>query len=388
MIENIERLNIAGKEIILVPTAHVSQKSVELVKEVIAQEKPDSVCIELDPKRYENLKNPKAWEETDIVTVVKTKQVGFMIANLALSSFQKKMAKRLGTTVGGEMLQAISSAEEIDAELVLVDREIQTTFLRIWRKLGFWNKCKLIVGIIFSFDEEEDADLEEEDFAKLLESDMLESMISEIDSDFPEISEVLIHERDQYLSDKIKKAPGNKVVAVLGGAHVPGVLEEIHKDVDLEAISVVPAKKPIGKIIAWVIPLIIIALIIFGFVSNFETGLQSLGSWIIWNSCLAALFTLLAWGHPLSILTSLILAPFTSLNPTVAVGWFSGLVQATVQKPQVKDLHAVQDDIFSLKGFYRNKVLKVFMVIVFANIGSSIGTFVAGADIITNIFGG
>ena len=387
MINQVQRLTINEKEIILIPTAHVSKESVKLVQEVIADEHPDSVCIELDEKRFQNIKNPKAWEETDIVSVVKSKQVGFMIANLALSSYQKKIAEKLGTKPGAEMLQAIESAEEIGAEIVLADREIQTTFLRIWRKLGLWEKCKLIAGIFFSFDDEEEAELEEEDLAKMLEGDALEGMIADIDDELPMVGDVLIHERDQYLSDKIKHAPGNKVVAVLGGAHVPGIMTEIHHDIDLEEISTLPKKSPVGKIIGWAIPIIIIGLIIFGFVNNFQTGLEQLGSWFLWNGGLSALFTLLAMGHPLAILTSFLLAPFTSLNPAVAVGWISGLVQATIMKPQVKDLYDIPEDIFSLKGFYRNKVLKVFLVIIMANIGSSIGTFVAGADIITNLFG-
>lgn len=386
VINQVQRLTVDDKEIILIPTAHVSKESVKLVKEVIAEERPDSVCIELDEKRFENIKNPQSWEETNIVSVVKNKQVGFMIANLALSSYQKKLAEKLGTKPGAEMLQAIESAEEVGAQLILADREIQTTFLRIWRKLGLWEKCKLIVGMFFSFDDEE-GELGEEDLAKLLEGDALEGMIADIDKELPLVGDVLIHERDQYLSDKIKHAPGKKIVAVLGGAHVPGIMTEIYNDIDLDEISTLPKKSPVGKIIGWLIPIIIIGLIIFGFVSNFQTGLAQLGSWFLWNSCLAALFTLLAAGHPLTILTSFVLAPFTSLNPTVAVGWFSGLVQASIMKPQVKDLHDIPDDIFSLKGFYRNKVLKVFLVIVMANIGSSIGTFVAGADIITNLFG-
>jgi len=385
LLENVTHLHIDDKEIILVPTAHVSQESVELVKEVIDKEQPDSVCIELDDKRYENIKNPKAWEETDIIKVIKAKRVGFMIANLALSSYQKRLAEKLGTKVGGEMLQGIESAEEIGADLVLADRDIQTTFLRIWRSINLREKASLIMSIFFVEDSEEDE--EEIDFEELMKSDMLEGMLADMDKDFPKIGDILIHERDQYLADKIKHAPGKKIVAVLGAAHVPGVKKELHNNVDLDEISKIPSKKPIGKVISWVIPLIIISLIVYGFVTNFQTGLEQLSTWVLWNSGLAALFTLLAMAHPVTVLTSLVLAPFTSLNPTVAVGWFAGIVQAVVQKPTVKDLHDVQQDIFSFKGFFRNKVLKVFIVVIFANIGSSIGTFVAGADIITNLFG-
>lgn len=385
MEDQIKRVEYRGKELILIPTAHVSQKSVELVKQVIEAEKPDSVCIELDEKRFENIKNPKAWEETDIIKVIKTHRVGFMLANLALSSYQKKMAEKLGTTVGGEMLQGIRSAEENGAELVLADRDIQLTFLRIWRKLNLWEKCKLIFSLVFSIGEDED--VEEENLQEMLQGDILESMLADIRTSFPKIGDVLISERDQYLSDKIKNAPGKKVVAVLGAAHVAGVMEAIPTTVDMRAITELPPKKPIGKVVGWIIPLIIVGLLIYGFIDGIQTGIDQLSVWVLWNGGLAALFTVLAFGHPLSILTSFVVAPFSSLNPFVAVGWFTGLVQASIQKPTVKDLHAVQTDIFSLKGFMRNKLLKVLIVVVMANIGSSIGTFVAGADIIRNLFG-
>ena len=379
----ITRLTVDGKEIILVGTAHVSLQSVELVRQVIEEERPDSVCIELDDKRYENLKNPKAWEETDIVQVIKRNQVGFMLANLALSAYQRRMAKQLGTQVGGEMLQGIASAETVGAQLVLADRDIQTTFLRIWRKLSLWEKCKLLASLFFSFD---DDTIQEEDLQNMLEADMLESVLHEVRETFPKIGDILISERDQYLSHKIKTAPGQKVVAVLGGAHIPGVTKEITKTVDLTEISSVPPKKPYAKIIGWAIPVIIIGLLVYAFATDLQTGLQNLTVWALWCSGLSALFTLLVLGHPFSILTSFVLAPFSALNPVVAVGWFSGLVQAAIQKPTVHDLQNIHDDISSIRGLMRNKALKVLLVVIFANIGSTLGTFIAGADIIRNLF--
>lgn len=380
----ITRLTVDGKEIILVGTAHVSQQSVELVRETIEAERPDSVCIELDERRYESIQNPKAWEETDIVQVVRSGRAGFMLANLALSAYQRKMAKKLGTQVGGEMLQGIKSANELGANIVLADRDIQTTFLRIWRKLNLWEKCKLIVGLFFSTDD--DAGVEEQDLQDMLDEDMLSSVLGEVRETFPKIGDILISERDQYLAQKIRSAPGDKIVAVLGGAHVPGITQAIQQERDLTEISEVPPKKGYGKFIAWLIPIVIIALLAYSFTRGVDAGLSQLLSWFVWNGGLSALGTLLVLGHPLAILTSLLVAPFSSLNPLLAAGWFSGLVQATVQKPTVHDLLNVHDDIGSLKGILRNKFIKVLLVVIFANIGSSVGTFIAGADIIRNLF--
>lgn len=380
----VTRLMVDGKEIILIGTAHVSQQSAELVKKIIEEERPDSVCIELDEKRYDTIQNPKAWESTDIISVIKSKRVGFLLANLALSSYQKRIAQKLNVTVGAEMLQGIQSAKEVDAQLVLADRDIQTTFLRIWRKLSLWEKLKLISALIFSFDDSND--VSESDLQEMLEGDILESMLGEIRESFPKIGDILISERDQFLSHKIKNAPGDKVVAVLGGAHVPGVKLAIHQTIDVEAINTVPPKKNTGKILGWIIPAVIVGLLLYSFTAGVQAGLEQILVWILWNGTLAALCTLLVLGHPLSILTSFVVAPISSLNPFLAVGWFSGLVQATVQKPTVQDLHQIHDDITSVKGFFRNKMLKAFLVVVFANIGSSIGTFIAGADIIQNLF--
>ena len=383
MNENITKLEYQGKEIILIATAHVSKESAELVKQVIEEERPDSVCIELDEDRYSNIQNPKAWENTDIVKVIKSKRVGFLLANLALSSYQKKIAKKLDVPVGGEMIQGIESAKETGANLVLADRKIQTTFLRIWRKLSIWEKAKLLVSLIFSFDE--DAEITDKDLQELLQADMLESVLIDMRKQFPKIGDILISERDQYLASKIKDAPGQKIVAVLGGAHVPGVKEEIYRAQDIDSISTIPPKSPASKIVGWAIPAAIICLIIYAFVVNVQTGLQQLSSWVLWNGTLAALFTALAFGHPLSILTAFVAAPITSLNPMLACGWFAGLVEATVKKPTVQDVMNVQTDIFSLKGFYKNRFLKTLMIVVLANIGSSIGTFIAGTDIIRNL---
>jgi pheromone shutdown-related protein TraB len=384
MENNIIRLNYKGKNIILIATAHVSEQSAQLVKEVIEKEKPDSVCVELDEGRYKSILNPKGWEDTNLVQVIRQKKVGFMLANLFLSAYQKKMARQLNTVVGREMLQGIESAKENGAELVLADRQIQITFRRIWKKLGLWGKLKLFYGFLFSF--VDDTKITEEDINEILEKDILESAISGVRKEFPVIGEVLISERDQYLAYKIKEAPGNKIVAVVGGAHVPGVREEIYKNQDIARITEVPKGSPVFKVIGWAIPVAIVGLFIYGFITNIQTGLEQLSVWFLWNSLFAGLFTLLALGHPLSILTSVVAAPFTSLNPLVACGWFTGIVEASIRKPTVHDVNNIPEDIFSFKGFFKNRFLRVFLIIVMANLGSSLGTFVAGADIIRNLF--
>ena len=376
---NITRLNVEGKEIILIGTAHVSKKSAEQVKEVIELERPDSVCIELDEQRYQSITDGDKWREMDIFKVIKERKAAVLLVNLALSSFQKRMASQLGIDAGQEMIQGIESAKEVGANLVLADRNIQVTFSRIWHNVGFWGKSQLIAQIILSIFSNEK--ITEEELEKMKSQDMLDSVLSDFTEHFPKLKTPLIDERDQYLAQKIKEAPGQKIVAVLGAAHVPGIKKEIHVDHDLSAITKLPPKSKVPKIIGWVIPLFIIAMIAYTFYNNPSAGLQQTISWILWHGSLSALGTAIAFGHPLTILTAFVAAPITALDPVTAAGWFTGFVQALVRKPHVSDFERLSDDVRSVKGFWNNKVTRILLVIVLANLGSSIGTFIGAADV-------
>jgi pheromone shutdown-related protein TraB len=384
--EHITRVKYNEKELILIATAHVSKASAELVKEVIDREQPDSICVELDEDRYNNMKNPKAWSETDLVQVIKDGKVGFMLANLVLSSYQKKLAKQLDTNVGQEMVQGIQSAEEIGANLVLADRNIQTTFMRIWRKMNLKEKFDLLLNLFFALDDDEQSEITDEEISKMLEKDMLEAAMENMQEEFPKVGDILLHERDQYLANKIKNAPGEKVVAVLGGAHVAGVTEEIFKEQDMEEISNVPPAGKLGKMIGWGIPVAIVLLIAWGFLQNIDTGIDMVSSWILWNGSLAALFTALMLGHTLSIITAFVVAPISSLNPMLACGWFAGLMEAHIRKPKVEDVSNISTDIFSIKGCFHNRFIRTLLIVIMANLGSSLGTIIAGMDIIKTIF--
>ena len=383
MKDKLIRIDYHGKEIILIPTAHVSQESAKLVRETIEEEKPDSICIELDKQRYENLKNPDAWKNTNIIDIIKQKKVTLLIANLILSSYQKNIAKKLKTKPGQEMIEGMKASEEFGINLVLADRSIQTTFMRIWRKMGFFEKIKLFFSLM-SIDDDED--VSEEDLQKLIERDNLELAIEDMGKDYPQIAATLLHERDKYLAYNIKNAPGDKVIAILGAAHTPGVEEEVFKEQNIDELNKIPPKSFTGKVLPWLIPILIVFLIGLGFKQSMNTGMAQIKSWFLFNSVLAALLTTLCLPHPLSVLTAFVAAPFTSINPMLACGWFAGLVEASLKKPTVEDVNNIPDDIFSIKAWIHNKFLKALLVVILANIGSSIGTIIAGSKIIQSLF--
>ncbi|MDO9573806.1 MAG: TraB/GumN family protein, partial [Candidatus Contubernalis sp.] len=300
--------------------------------------------------------------------------------NLVISSFQKRLAKQFGIKPGQEMIQGIESAKEIGAKLVLADRNIQVTFSRIWHGIGLWGKVKLMFSIIFSIFNDES--FSEEELEKIKSQDMLNAMLNDFTEFFPKLKTPLIDERDQYLAQKIKEAPGNKVVVVLGAAHVPGIKEEIKSEHDLAALSKLPPKSQAPKIIAWAIPLIILAIIGYTFYTNPSAGINQTVSWVLWNGSFSAIGAAIAFGHPLTIFTAFIVAPLSSLNPLMAAGWFAGIVQAYISRPSVEAFESLSEDVFTVKGFWTNKVTRILLTVALTNLGSTLGTIIGGADVI------
>lgn len=378
--EHMTRIFVAGKEIILIGTAHVSKKSAEQVKTVIETEQPDTVCVELDEQRYQAIRDEDRWKKMDIFQVIKEKKATLLLLNLVISSFQKRMAKQFGIKPGQEMIQGIESAEQIGAHLVLADRNIQITFARIWHSIGLMGKVNLMMQLLASIFQNDT--ITEEELEKMKSKDMLDSMLDEFTAAFPKLKEPLIDERDRYMAQKIKEAPGNKVVAVLGAAHVPGVIRELNHHHDLAQLEQRPPKSRWPKLVGWAIPLLIIAMITYTFLNNPTIGAQQTISWVLWNGSLSAIGAALAMAHPFAILTAFIASPFTSLNPLLAAGWFAGIVQAFLRRPSVKDFETLASDVFTARGLWQNKVSRILLVVVLTNIGSSLGTIIGGADVV------
>jgi pheromone shutdown-related protein TraB len=216
---------------------------------------------------------------------------------------------------------------------------------------------------------------------------MLESALAEINQSLPTVATVLIDERNQYLANKIKNAPGKKIIAVLGAAHVPGITKEIYLEQDMQELSSIPTKSLWSKLKGWIIPAIIISLILYSFLNSFQMGLSQLKSWILYNGTFSALGCLLLMAHPLTILTAFIVAPITSLNPLLAAGWFAGIVEAMIKKPTVADMQNVYRDITTLKGILSNRFIKILAIVIVANVFSTIATFISGMDIIERLWG-
>lgn len=381
-------LTFGNREITLIGTAHISQESCDEVKAAVESKNPDCVAIELDEDRYKSLNNPDSWRNLDIIKVLKNKKGFLLLANLVLAGFQRRMGNNVGVKPGDEMRAADATAKERGIPVVMVDRPIQVTLRRAWAVNSLWGKCKLISALLASaFDKEE---VSGEQIESLKNSSEMDSMMKELADFMPVVKQVLIDERDRYLASKIWECRGKRTLAVLGAGHLPGVEAYLNKLAAGEAsaavddISSVPPKTAGSKAAGWIVAALIVALIAAGFVYGGMTkGLHLVGAWVFWNAALAGIGALVAGGHPLTILVSAVGAPFTSLCPLIGVGMVAGLVQAVVCKPKVKDLESVQDDI-SLKGFYKNRLLRVLLVFFLSSVGSSIGTFIGGGTLVVS----
>ena len=373
---NRHQLLYEDKEITLVGTAHVSRESADLVAQVIEEEKPETVCIELCESRYQSLTKKKKWQNTDLLKVIREKKAFLLLSNLMLAYFQKKIGKKLGIKPGEEVLRAIAAAQAIGAHIHLADRDIRTTLSRMWRVMGFWRKIKVLAQLVTSAGQM-DA-IKEEDIEKIKRKDVLETLLSENGESFPEIKRILIDERDQYLAHKIRTAPGGRIVAVVGAGHVPGIQAYWEKPVDIPVLERIPPKGQLSRVLKWGIPALIVGIIIFGFFMAGTTGgAQMIKWWILANAVLAGLGAAIAMAHPLTVLSAILASPLTSLNPMIAAGWVSGLVETFLGKPKVRDFENLPEDISTLRGFWKNKITRILLVVVFTNLGSSLGTFVA-----------
>ncbi len=374
---NVHEILIDEKQILLIGTAHISQSSVDEVNDVIEQEKPDTVCIELCASRHQAMMDKDQWKNMDIFKVVREGKSFLLFANLIMTAFQKRLGSQLGVKPGAEMLAAAEASERVNSELLLADRDVKITLQRTWRGMPFWGRMKVLSQLLASLFIREE--ISKEEIEKLKESDALSEAMQILADQSPDMKRILIDERDQFMAEKIRQAPGKRIVAVVGAGHVKGLTGELEREHNLAELETVPPPGKLGIWLKWGIPTLIVGLIGYGFFAvDTDVSIEMIQRWFLINGTLSAIGTAIAFGHPITIATAFVAAPFTSLNPAVAAGWIAGLVEAFLRKPQVRDFENLADDITHLRGFWQNNITRILLVVMFANLGSAIGTFAGG----------
>jgi len=370
----VEEIKIGDKEIILIGTAHVSRQSTEEVRQAIPAYKPDVVAVELCQARFAVLKNPGLWKDTDIIKVIKEKKATLLFANLVMASFQKRIGDKVGIKPGEEIKVAIATAESANIPVALIDRNIRTTLQRLWYKLSLKGRFMLIGSSISSIFIK---DIDEDEIERLKEKDVLTAAVDEIGMKIPAVKEVLLDERDMYMARKIIDLQYKRILAVVGAGHMKGLIEKLRDPAgDISSLEYVPPKK--RGIWKWIIPMAIFFLVFLGFFHGGSSqGYEMIKWWLLSNAVFAAIGACIALAHPITILVAALASPITSLNPTLAAGWFAGLSEAYLKRPKVSDFESLSEDISSIKGFWRNSITRILMIVIFANIGSMVGALVA-----------
>lgn len=385
--EDVKIVQVDDREFIVIGTAHISQESTDLVKKVIEEEHPDCVCVELDEQRYKTLSEARRWESLDIKEVIRQKQLLTLLVNLVLASYQKRLGQELGVTPGTELLEATKVAHAMEIPVALCDRDVRITLRRAWASMSFFEKLKFLVsglaGVI------ESPEISEEMLAELRQKDVLSELMHELGKAMPILKRVLIDERDIYLAQKSKETEGNKVVLVVGAGHVNGICEALNTkaDQDLTAIEEVPPPSPVGKWLGWGIPAIILGAIAYiGWSQGARAAGENLLFWILANGIPSSIGAALAFGHPITIISAFIAAPITSLTPVIGAGYVTAFVQVYFQPPVVKEFQTAGEDIHHFGRWWKNKLLRIFLVFILSGLGSLIGTYVGAYEIITNLF--
>ena len=388
----VKTIQLNNSEVTLIGTAHVSQLSVEMVEEHIATGEYDCIAVELCNPRLENITNQSWWKNLDIYQVFKKKKAGLLLINLALTAYQKRLAERIGVEAGQEMIRAVELARENGLRLEVIDRNISTTLHRLVTEVSFWQKLKIVGGLIAGVFVGEE--ISEDQIEGLKRSDMLHAVVSEFGEELPEIKRVLIDERDEYMVGNLAQIskgshPPKKILALVGAGHLMGMIPNLESPPDtdhLEELDKKPPPSKIGLYIGWGICIFILSMFFVGFKQSPELGGQLVATWILLNGGLSALGTALALGHPVSIIAAFFAAPLTSLNPTIGAGMVVGLVESYLRKPKVSDFETLREDIVHYSLWWKNRVARLLLIFFFSSFGSMIGTYVAGASIVNQIF--
>ncbi len=377
-----------GVDYTLLGTAHVSRASAEAVKEMASSGEYDIVAVELCQARYDALTAERKWTDLDLYKIIREGKAGLVMANLALSAYQRRIAEQFGIEPGAEMRAATVAASERNIPLQLVDRDLATTLRRSYASVPWYKRIYLMAGLALGMISSDEID--EEAIEKLKEGDILESTFTEFAEQSPELYEALIAERDRFMAARLREenveSGGKKVLVVIGAGHMEGLARHLESgDADpvteRRQLEAMPPKSRWPRAIPWAIMLLVITGFVIGFSRSPELGWQLVIIWVAINGGLAALGALIARGHPLTVLSAVVAAPLTSLNPTIAAGMVTGLVESWLRKPRVSDLENLRFDITTLKGWFRNPATRILLVFFLSNLGSAIGTWVAGFKI-------
>ena len=373
---DLHQITYNNKQINILGTAHISSSSILNVREAIEELKPDVVLVELDDKRYDSLKNPDKWKQTNLKQVIREGKLPVLFSSLVLGSFQRRMGEQNGVKPGSELIEAIHTSERLNIKFDLIDREVGITLKRVWGLASFWSKAKLL-GLLASslFDKTE---ISEEELVKLRDKDTLSSLTDSMDDELPLARAVLLSERDEWMAQKIKQNAGQNILAVVGAAHAPGIKRILENNEETKTLEELGAQPPAAlwvQLLGWVIPSALLVLLVILGLRSPELAGEGFLMYCLAMAIPSAIGAAIAMGHPLTILAAAIFSPITGLLPLLGIGMVTALVQVWVTPPETKDLENAAADIDKWQKWWSNKFLRVCLCFIIPSIGGAAGNF-------------
>ena len=365
----------------IIGTAHVSQDSVDEVKDAIYEHQPDVVAIELDRGRYTRLKEEMMGIERDdaisVTKIIKENKVSLFFTTTLLSYFQSKIGADVDVAPGSEMIGAIEASEDLGIPIALIDRDINITLQRALNKMGFVEKAKFMFSLIasvFGVGDDEDIDIED-----LKNPENLDDLMEMFKDEAPSVHEVLVHERDAFLAGSIMKIPQDHVIAVVGAGHKPGIeryLDNPETLPDLRDLQVIDDKKgiPWAKILLAMIPILFVVIFFLAYFSGINIA-WNIYDFIIISMIMGFVGSILSGSKLISAIVGGLVAPLTIIHPLLAAGWFSGLCEAKFRKVRQSDVKNLAH-LESFRDLWNNNIFRILLVVIGTNLGVSIATLV------------
>lgn len=374
----------------IIGTAHVSEKSVEEVRNTILEDKPQVVAIELDTGRYQRLIQEKMGvaekPNFSISDIIKGNNMGLFLVSGLLTYMQRRIGNDLGVKPGSEMMVAVEAAEEVGAKIALIDRDINLTLKRTMNAMSFMEKAKFLFGLLSSLIGKDE---EIENIESLKEGDTLQEVMKYFEEMSPAAYKVLVDERDAFMVHRIQNIEEDHIIAVVGAGHQNGMKRYLEHPENLPSMSSIlkleKSRIPWGKIMLFSIPVLFVLIFFLAFINgiNIKTGLLE---FVILTGGLSALGSILTGSKLLSAIVAFLVAPITILHPLLAAGWFAGLMEAKLRHVGSNDLN----DFTKAEGFkdlWKNNLFRVLIVVMGANIGCTIGGLITLPQVIFPIFG-
>ncbi len=381
----IERVQMDGTEVVLVGTAHVSRESAEEVEDTIADEEPDAVCVELDEKRYDSLQNEDQWKNLHVRDALKDGKGSLLLMNVILSIYQRRIGESLDVKPGSEMMAAVTAAEERDIPINLIDRDIQDTIREAMSSLSIFEKLKLMTYGIYGLIE--DTEITKDQIEEMKDANIVDSLVTELGDEFPSLKTTFLDKRDSHMAASIRDIEADKIVAVVGAAHVNGIKKKLQRT-DTAKPGAVPERRiSVFTALKYGIPAMILGM--FSYIFYLLGPGAAWDAFLVWaglNAAGAGVMALIAKAHPATVGISAITAPFASITPPMPTGLIAAYTENRFNPPTVGDLESI-GSVDSYQDFWTNTALRLLLIFFLVNVGSSIATYI-GAGYLASIMAG